>query len=80
MELGLRGGKVTLKIMAKCDDRCETVIWDDDGHEMKRVEGYVPRIVSPRSDYVEIEIDLATGKLVGWQPPSIEQIEEFLQS
>lgn len=54
-----------LKINAKCSDMCQ-VILSDDNDDIVEVNGYVPNIKGiGGGDYIEIEIDLDTDKVIG---------------
>ena len=43
------------------------------------VDGYVPDFFpgDHGGDYMELDIELATGKILNWTPPTAEQIEAF---
>ena len=72
---------MTLKLSAKCSDCCATTLVDDNGKILKETDGYVPAIMPyGGGDYVDIEIDLATGKILNWEVPTPKQIEDFLDS
>ena len=53
------------------DDQCETI-----GH----YEGYVPEFMpgDHYGDYLDLRIDMETGKIVNWCPPKAEQILKLL--
>jgi hypothetical protein len=65
-----------LSIIAKPSD-CGSYYIYEDGKLAWEHRGYVPRGLGiGGGDYVEIEIDLETGKVVGWQQPDLENIIE----
>lgn len=60
----------TIRISGKCDDRFSARIGDDDAYE-----GYVlSGIGIGGGDYINMEIDLETGMIVGWKPISVDEI------
>ena len=67
----------TITINAKCSNLC--YITFNDGKKEYEKDGYPPRINGlSGGDYVNITIDLDTGKIVGWQVPSNEDIKEAM--
>lgn len=70
----------TLKIHLKCCDQFTAGLVDQDGTEIFDYEGYVPSFMPGEhfGDYVILDIDLDTGKILNWEPPSAEQIEEWI--
>jgi len=68
-----------LRVGVKCNDMCQAVLTGDDGGFLKDHAGYAPAIVpGGPGDYVEFEIDLATGRLLNWKPPTLEEINDFV--
>ena len=77
-----------LAITAKCSDLCVVQLLSDDGKtELAEHDGYVPVGIgidacdfnSTSYDYVEIEIDIATGQIVGWKPITADKIIKILK-
>ena len=65
----------------KCSDMSYMTIYDDEGNEIFEHDGYVPSIKGLGSgDYVDIDIDNATGKIIGWVPLSADKIEELKEN
>lgn len=72
--------KRTMRITAKCSDMFNAqlieggrVVGDYDGY----VPGFFPNpLVQHYGDYVELEIDVATGKILNWKPPTEKQLVE----
>ncbi len=64
----------TISICAKCSDMFSASL--DDGREY---DGYVPKFFPGEhyGDYVELEIDLKTGKILNWNPPTEKDLEGF---
>jgi len=60
---------------AKCNDQFSATIFERNGKSFE-YDGYVPDII-PNSygDYVELVIDLDTGKILNWKVPTDEEIE-----
>lgn len=62
-----------LKLYAKCDDRCGYVL-SQDGERLVDTDGYPPYIPGiTDTDSVHIEIDLDTGKIVGFDAALVQQ-------
>lgn len=60
-----------LRIVAKCDDRCNIEFPNG-----KSYSGYVPRNIGVGGgDYLRLEIDCETGRVVGWSQLIKETIE-----
>jgi hypothetical protein len=64
----------TLKISAKCSDLCSIQLIED-GKHVGEYDGYVPSwLPNPNvqhyGDYVELEIDVDTGKILNWKKPT----------
>lgn len=55
-----------VRINAKCDDRCEVLVADL-GAEIHRDHGYVPEFVPGFPDYVQLEIEVETGRILNWK-------------
>lgn len=63
-----------LIVSAKCSDCCYTRLVDDDGNILREQDGYVPHDLNiGGGDYVEFELDLETGEIVGFNPVSKEK-------
>jgi hypothetical protein len=64
-----------IKITAKCSDMFFMDLKDDKGKQVREYEGYVPKWfpnnnIQHYGDYVELTIDLSTGKILNWVPPT----------
>lgn len=55
-------------ITAKCSDLCYTALYGDDGEILADHDGYVPGFMPGQhyGDYIELEIDPATGIILNW--------------
>ena len=70
-----------LRIHMKVCDGFEGAIYDQDGQQIgKDYEGYVPGFMPGEhyGDYLILNIDLETGKILNWETPSKKDIEEFI--
>ena len=64
-----------LRISAKCSDMCSADLIDENYVVLATKDGYAPDIPNLCSgDYIDFEIDITTGKIVGWQPQTPEEI------
>ena len=71
----------TLKISAKCSDLFDATLSSDKKGLNGEYSGYVPKWlpntrVEHYGDYVQLEIDVATGKILNWQQPTLAQLRE----
>ncbi len=67
-----------LNINAKCSDLCEAILLLN-GVVVKSHDGYVPSSLGiGGGDYVELSIDLATGQILNWTPPTKAEIKAFV--
>jgi len=64
----------TIKFYAKCEDLFHGTITDESGNE-NEIDGHVPEYLGG-GDYVRLTIDLETGQILNWKPPTDDQIEE----
>jgi hypothetical protein len=64
----------TIFISAKCSDMFSATL--DDG---RAYNGYVPDFFPGQhfGDYVELEIELASGKILNWKKPTEEDLKDF---
>ena len=75
--------KKTIVISAKCSDMFWAQLNDSDGYVVgEEVNGYVPEgleIQGDSDDYVSFELDVETGKLVGYRKPSEETLKKIFK-
>ena len=64
----------TMSINAKCSDLCYVTLNDENGDELMEHDGYVPIFNNCGGDYVDLTIDLETGKIIGWTNPTKEKL------
>jgi hypothetical protein len=65
--------RVTLRVIAKCSDMFNAELIED-GKQTGSYDGYVPGwFPNPEEghygDYVDLEIDMATGQILNWRKP-----------
>jgi hypothetical protein len=70
-----------LQISAKCSDMFSATLINDKGKVVGKYAGYVPGffpdpIVRHFGDYVQLEIDIETGKIMNWKKPSKTVLKE----
>lgn len=71
-----------LKIYCKVCDNFTASLADQSGDEIHvQEDGYVPSFMPGEhyGDYLILDIDLDTGKVLNWEPPSAEQIQEWIE-
>lgn len=68
----------TISISAKCSDMFSATLNLEDGTS-KQYDGYVPQFMPGNhyGDYVNLEIDLETGRILNWKKPTVEQLKIF---
>lgn len=71
----------TLSIHMKVRDEFSAQLLDQNGdviHDQE--EGYVPGFMPGQhfGDYVILEIDMDTGQIKNWKPPTAEAIQEWI--
>lgn len=69
----------TIKISAKCSDLFSATIVDENGSVIKEYDGYVPSFFPGEhfGDYIELDIELATGRILNWNPPTQKDINSL---
>ena len=72
--------KKILRIMAKCADRFTATL--SDGKTSREYSGYVPSFFRGQhyGDNVQLEIDVATGQILNWTPPTQAELDEVFES
>ncbi len=70
-----------IEISAKCSDLFTGVLKDKDGNEVHEYIGYVPDFFPEEhyGDYVQLDIELATGKILNWKPPTAAQLKALME-
>jgi hypothetical protein len=67
-----------IKFSAKCSDMFAADLVDD-GNVRGKYDGYVPDFFPGEhyGDYVQLEIDIDTGKIVNWKKPTKTDLAIF---
>ena len=70
----------TIRLTAKCSDMFSASLIVD-GEQIGEYNGYVPAwfpnpSVNHYGDYVELEIDVATGQIINWKKPSSTNLDD----
>lgn len=70
----------TLQINAKVRDSGFYSLYDADGQQLCDREGcYVPEFLPGNGgDYLELTIDIDTGRITNWKVPTARQIEAWI--
>jgi len=68
----------TVKIHVKVSDSGSYELCDQDGEQIAERNDYVPRFFPEEhyGDYLILEIELDSGRVLNWEPPSRIDIEE----
>jgi hypothetical protein len=70
----------TIRISAKCSDLFAALLCDGDkiiGEYGGYVPAWLPNLQTEHyGDYVTLEIDIETGKIIGWKKPTQAQLKE----
>lgn len=64
-----------LKISGKCSDLFSARLVKDN-QQIAEYTGYVLPAVGDGGDYIEMDIDITTGQIVGWKPISEESMQK----
>jgi hypothetical protein len=67
-----------LSISAKCSDLCSTSFTDAKGI-VTESDSYVPKNIGIGGwggDYIELDIDMATGQILNWKPISDARVKK----
>jgi hypothetical protein len=66
----------TISICAKCSDMFNAVL-SENSEVLGEYNGYVLPFFTSNEDYIELEIDITTGTILNWIPPTKKQLEIF---
>ena len=72
----------TIKLCAKTVDRCAIKYLDENGEFVGERDDYVPDYFPEEhyGDYVEFDIDVATGQILNWKKPTQKQLKDSIQT
>lgn len=70
-----------IRVSAKCSDLCWIGALDSQGNEIAEGDGYVPDFMpgDHYGDYIMLDIDVETGKILDWTAPTDAQIRKDLK-
>jgi hypothetical protein len=71
----------TLEIYCKVCDNFTATLTDQSGEDIHvQEDGYVPGFMpgDHYGDYLILNIDLDTGRVINWKPPTAEQIQDWI--
>jgi len=76
----LKSMPTTISISAKCSDMFSSTFLQD-GTPVADYNGYVPAFFPEEhyGDYVQLDIDLATGQILNWKKPSLKAINDSMK-
>jgi len=68
-----------ISVVAKCSDLFAATLVGEDGAKIGEYDGYVPDFFPGEhyGDYVELSIELETGRILNWKKPSAKDLEIF---
>ena len=77
----LKAMPASISFSAKCSDLFGAEFKDADGASVASYDGYVPAFFPEEhyGDYVQLDIDLATGQITNWKKPSLKAINDALK-
>ncbi len=70
-----------IQMSAKCSDLFTASFIDTEDKVVGEYQGYVPDFFPEEhwGDYVQLDIDLATGQILNWKVPSLKAINDTLK-
>ena len=70
----------TIRINAKCGELFTAQLVDADGGDAGEYDGCVPDFFPGMhyGDYVELDIDVATGRILNWKKPTQAALRELV--
>ena len=68
-------------VTAKCVDACHITFLDKDKNDLGERNDYVPDFMPENhyGDYVELEIEIATGKILNWKVPTQKELNDSIE-
>jgi hypothetical protein len=71
-----------LKLSAKCSDMFTARLFTNTGKQVgSDYSGYVPKFFPEEhyGDYIMLNIDTDTGKIINWKPPTDKKLTEIFE-
>ena len=70
----------TIKLCGKTSDMCQIRLVDDKGKIVADKDGYVPDFIPGEyGDYIILDIDVKSGRILNWKPPTQKQLQDFIK-
>jgi len=68
-----------IKMTAKCSDACNILLSDNENNILQEYNGYVPDFFPGDhfGDYIEFDIEIATGKILNWKVPTKSELDNL---
>ena len=68
--------QLVIRMSAKCSDMFSACLIEDK-KEVSTYSGYVPDFFpgTHYGDYVQLDIDVKTGQILNWKPPTKQQLD-----
>lgn len=72
----------TLRICAKTSDNCHITFLNEKNESVGKRDCYVPSYFPEEhcGDYVELDIDVATGQILNWKKPTQAELKASIQT
>jgi len=72
----------TIKLCGKTSDGCGITFLDENGNSVGERNDYVPNYFPEDhyGDYIEFDIDVATGQILNWKKPTQKELKDSIQS
>jgi len=72
----------TLKVCGKTVDNCHIQFLDENNESVGERDCYVPDYFPEDhyGDYLELDIDVATGQILNWKKPTQKQLKDSIQA
>jgi hypothetical protein len=70
----------TIFVTAKTSDTCHIEFFDEDKNRLGQRNDYVPDYFPEEhyGDYLELEIDVTTGKILNWRKPTQKELKDSI--
>jgi hypothetical protein len=70
-----------ISVCAKCSDLFTANLCDAEGQVTGEYAGYVPNFFPGQhwGDYVMLDIELTTGRILNWKPPLLAEVEALFK-
>jgi len=71
---------ISVFVTAKCSDMCHISFFDEKEQRIGERDDYVPKWMPEEhyGDYVELEIEVATGKILNWKVPTQKELKDSM--